>query len=50
MSNDLKECEGCGFEEPEYKKQCPHCGGEKCNCCDMGDDCACINFEGEDCE
>lgn len=43
-----KECEGCGNEAPDYIKQCPHCGGEKCSVCDMGDDTSCINCEGQD--
>ncbi|HAU8242116.1 TPA: hypothetical protein I8298_004389 [Citrobacter freundii] len=26
---DQRECNGCGNEEPEYIKECPHCGAEK---------------------
>lgn len=42
-----QECSTCGNESPEYLKECPHCGGQKCNHCDMGDDTACMNCEGE---
>jgi len=28
-------------------KHCPHCDGIKCIMCDMGNDCSCINCEGE---
>ncbi|EGI4426563.1 hypothetical protein IGG70_001925 [Escherichia coli] len=42
-----QECPTCGNENPEYLKECPHCGGQKCNHCDMGDDTACMNCEGE---
>ncbi|EOH1034833.1 hypothetical protein ACLMYS_003806 [Salmonella enterica] len=40
------ECEGCGNEHPTYTKNCPHCGGCKCDACDMGDDVECPNCEG----
>ncbi|HAH1022477.1 TPA: hypothetical protein HHG81_003192 [Escherichia coli] len=42
-----QECPTCGNESSEYLKECPHCGGQKCNHCDMGDDTACMNCEGE---
>ncbi|BAG78126.1 hypothetical phage protein [Escherichia coli SE11] len=45
--NEKQECPTCGNEAPEYLKECPHCGGQKCNHCDMGDDTACMNCEGE---
>jgi hypothetical protein len=34
-------CQGCGNVEPERLSQCPYCGGQKCNQCDMGDDVEC---------
>ena len=40
-------CPTCGNVAPEYLNECPHCGGLKCNHCDMGDDTACMNCEGE---
>ncbi|HBM2815669.1 TPA: hypothetical protein LU109_003581 [Enterobacter hormaechei subsp. xiangfangensis] len=43
-----QECDGCGNEKPEYTKNCPHCGGCKCDVCDMGDDTSCICCEGEE--
>lgn len=48
QQTDIRECNGCGNEEPEYLKECPHCGSEKCNLCDMGDDTSCMACEGED--
>lgn len=43
MTDEIKECDGCGNEAPERITICPHCGSEKCNMCDMGDDCECGN-------
>ena len=45
------ECPSCGAsagdrkrnkpDEPQGLSECPHCGGEKCCMCDMGDDVEC---------
>lgn len=48
MSEHVGECNGCGFEKPESKTTCPHCGADKCNVCDMGDDVECANCASED--
>ncbi len=44
---EIEECSSCGNEAPTYTKDCPQCGMEKCDQCDMGDDTSCINCEGE---
>ena len=43
------ECPTCGFDT-EYLEliECPHCGGQKCPSCDMGDDVGCMNCENEE--
>ncbi|TDX11930.1 hypothetical protein EDF88_4528 [Buttiauxella sp. BIGb0552] len=48
MTEQLKECNGCGNEAPDELYECPHCGAEKCNMCDMGDNVACNNCPEED--
>lgn len=48
MTHDVKECSGCGNEQPEYVKQCKYCGSDKCNVCDAGDDVNCGNCEYEE--
>ena len=45
--NEKQECSTCGNASPEYLKVCPYCDAPKCNQCDMGDDTACINCEGD---
>ncbi len=47
VSEEDQECPTCGNEAPEYLKECPWCGSQKCDLCDMGDDTACMNCEGE---
>ncbi len=44
----LSECDGCGNPEPEYLKNCPRCGGVKCDACDMGDDVECPTCIGDE--
>lgn len=39
-------CPACGEEAAELL-ECPHCGGEKCAACDMGDDVACVACDGD---
>jgi hypothetical protein len=40
------ECSCCGNEcSKEQISECPHCFGEKCPQCDMGDDVACMSCE-----
>lgn len=51
------ECKGCGATAqdrarsqptaPQGLSECPHCGGEKCCMCDMGDDVECGNCDPE---
>lgn len=53
-------CSGCGATasdrannkpgEPQGLEECPHCGGQKCCMCDLGDDTSCISCDGEDLE
>lgn len=44
---ERQQCGGCGslpYERATDAKplrECPHCGGEKCAICDMGDDVEC---------
>ena len=40
-------CITCGFalKKGDKPRQCPHCGADKCNLCDMGDDCLCMSCE-----
>ncbi|EFT9136892.1 hypothetical protein RYT42_003346 [Salmonella enterica] len=47
MIEENQECPTCGNENPEYLKECPWCGSQKCDLCDMGDNTACMNCEGE---
>jgi len=41
--NEKKSCNGCGNDDAEYVTSCPHCGSEKCDQCDAGDDVECGN-------
>ena len=43
----MDECQTCGNRNPEYLKECPHCGSQKCDRCDMGDDTNCLKCEKE---
>ncbi|MGE4843356.1 MULTISPECIES: hypothetical protein [Buttiauxella] len=47
MTDEIKTCEGCGNEEPERIETCPHCGADKCDLCDMGDNVECGNCPDE---
>lgn len=38
-----RECVGCGNDKPERLTPCPHCGTNKCERCDAGDDVECGN-------
>lgn len=46
--SEVNVCNGCGNENPEYVKECPYCGSDKCNRCDMGDDVECGNCPEEE--
>jgi hypothetical protein len=41
-------CQGCGNIEPERLSECPQCGGQKCDDCDIGDDVECPNCTGDE--
>lgn len=43
VPSQLEPCTGCGNSNPLYLGECPHCGSQKCDCCDMGDDVECGN-------
>lgn len=38
------ECTACGYEAEETR-ECPYCGQQKCDMCDMGDEVACLHCE-----
>jgi hypothetical protein len=38
---EAEDCGGCGRADPDKVSECPNCGGEKCESCDMGDDVEC---------
>lgn len=43
------ECPACGYTDYEGElRQCPHCEGQKCSCCDMGDDVGCPACDNEE--
>jgi len=44
----MRECPACGNPEPEYIKVCPWCENDKCDACDMGDNCSCSSCEGDE--
>ncbi len=48
MTRNVKQCSGCGNDQPEYITQCKYCGTDKCNLCDVGDDVECGNCEPEE--
>lgn len=42
------ECPACGYSKYEGElRQCLHCDGLKCGCCDMGDDVGCAVCDNE---
>lgn len=43
------ECPACGYSDYEGElRQCPHCEGLKCSCCDMGNDVGCAVCDTEE--
>lgn len=43
-----KVCPTCGNDDAEYLNPCPYCDALKCDHCDCGDDCSCLNCENSD--
>ncbi len=41
QSIQSEECDGCSNNCPKQVSECPHCGMQKCESCDMGDDVEC---------
>lgn len=41
--SQLEPCTGCGNSNPLYLGECPRCGSQKCDCCDLEGDVECGN-------